>query len=56
MISKGFCFNSFQIFWQNIFSGGVVKNENMLDQELAEELHKPIIKGIRILGGFDIFT
>ena len=25
-------------------SGGGIKNKNMLDQQLAEELHKPIIK------------
>ena len=26
------------------FAGGAVKNENMTNQELAEELHKPIIR------------
>ena len=28
----------------NKFEGGAVKNENMSNLELAEELHKPIIR------------
>ena len=28
------------------FSGGAVKSETMLNQELAQELHKPIIRKI----------
>ena len=29
-------------------SGGTVKNENMSDQQLAEELHKPVIRKFNI--------
>ena len=31
-------------FFDKESSGGGIKNENMLKQELAEELHKPIIR------------
>ena len=30
--------------WTNKFAGDGVKNENMTEQQLAEELHKPIIR------------
>ena len=30
--------------WTNKFAGDGVKNENMSEQQLAEELHKPIIR------------
>ena len=30
-------------FFDKKTAGGAVKNENMSDQQLAEELHKPII-------------
>ena len=32
------------IFFDKKTSGGAVKNENMLNQELAEELDKPFIR------------
>ena len=37
--------NSLQWFTNFLIktSGGVIKNENMSNQELTEELHKPII-------------
>ena len=31
----------------NKFAGSGIKNENMSDQQLAEELHKPIIKTLK---------
>ena len=31
-------------FFDKETSGGGIKNENMSDQQLAEELHKPIIR------------
>ena len=30
-------------------AGGVVKSKHMLNQQLAEELHKPIIKNLKIV-------
>ena len=32
-------------FFDKKASGSAAKNKNMLDQELAEDLHKPIIRG-----------
>ena len=31
-------------FFDKTISGSGIKNENMSDQQLAEELHKPIIR------------
>ena len=42
-ISKGSCFNSLYIFDKKTPDDGI-KNENMSDQQLEEELHKPIIR------------
>ena len=42
---RGFASNVFQ-FFNKEKSGGAVKNEIMLNQELAEESHKPIIRKI----------
>ena len=36
-------FNGLQIFWRKT-SGSSIKNENILNKELAEESHKPIIR------------
>ena len=43
MISKGSCFNGSQILDKKAASSAA-KNKNMSDQQLAEELHKPIIR------------
>ena len=52
--SKGSCFSGLQIFWENIANCSTVtqawsetsaiENKIMLNQELAEELHKPTIR------------
>ena len=34
-------------FFEKTTSGSVIKNENMSDQQLAEELCKPIIRNFR---------
>ena len=42
---REFCFNSFFFFFfDKKTSNGVVKNEVIQNKELAEELHKPIIR------------
>ena len=43
---KGFLLQWFINFLIN-FSGSSIKIENMSDQQLAEELHKPIIKKLK---------
>ena len=47
-MSKGSCFTGLQFFYKK-FSGtntsdGAVKNEIMSNQELAQELHQPIVR------------
>ena len=37
-------------FFDKKISGSGIKNENMLNKELAEELHKPIIRKDNIWG------
>ena len=32
------------IFFDTKISGGAIKNENISNEELAEELHKPIVR------------
>ena len=34
-------------FFEKTTSGSIIKNENMSDQQLAEELCKPIIRNVR---------
>ena len=41
---KGIASMFYKFFDENSASDGSVKNENMPDQQLAEELHKPIIR------------
>ena len=48
-LSENFISRSSLVLWFILFSikktsGGTVKNENMSNQELVEELHKPIIR------------
>ena len=35
-------------FFDQKTPGGVIKNENMSNKEFAEELHRPIIRNLRI--------
>ena len=41
---KGIASMFYKFFDENFASDGSVKNENMPDQQLAEELHKPFIR------------
>ena len=43
---KEFLLQCFFKFFDKITSGSGIKNENMSDQQLAEELHKLIIKNL----------
>ena len=43
---KEFLLQRFFKFFDKITSGSGIKNENMSDQQLAEELHKLIIKNL----------
>ena len=42
-ISMWTCFNGLHFFFDN-YSGELIKNENVSNEEIAEELHKPIIR------------
>ena len=43
-IKNGIASMFYKFFDENFASDGSVKNENMPDQQLAEELHKPFIR------------
>ena len=41
-------FQWFIIFFEKNSSGGTIKNENISSKQLAEELHKPIIRKLDV--------
>ena len=42
----GSCFNGLKVLWSKT-SGSCIKNEDILNNELAQELHKPLIRKIK---------
>ena len=42
----GSCVSGLKVLWSKT-SGSYIKNENILNKELAEELHKPLLRNIK---------